>query len=186
MRLRNVLIALPLIAVACRGTPAPPSPSGVPLGGGLPFEGTRYSLQIFGDSGRCGDVTPPVVGTSVGMFVTMTPDATGWTARPETASAGTFTMRFEPGSAAIGPLQVPIAGSVNGFFDDAGLSGVVPPNGTRFTAGAGASVPLSGRSPFTSFATGTFDGIVTFSRDGRTVSCPPGGVSWSVSRFLIG
>ena len=118
----------------------------------------------------------------------MQPDASGWTATPENTSNGALSIRFTPGSVPVAVGQTSLAGTARGFADDAGISiGGQPsaPTGTRVTLGTGTDViPHTGLLALDVTATGTFDGPLTFSRDGVTSTCPAGAVTWQLSRFF--
>jgi hypothetical protein len=187
--IRSVSVcALLALAVACGGSPPGPSSGSNATGGGIPFQATRYSLQIVGDSGRCGDLKTPRAGTVVSLRVTMQPDATGWAATPENTSNGALSFHFIPGVVQVAEGHTSLAGTARGFADDAGISiGGQPavPNGTRATLGTGTeAVPHTGLLVLDIAANGTFDGTVTFSRDGVTSTCPAGAVTWQLSRFF--
>ena len=180
--------ALLALSIACGGSPAGPSDGSHATGAGIPFQATRYSLQILGDSNRCGDLKTPRAGTVVSLRVTMQPDASGWTATPENASTGTLSIHLIPGTVQVSADQTSLAGTTRGFADDAGISiGGQPaaPNGTRVMIGTGTeAVPHTGLLVFDIAANGTFVGPVTFSRDGVTSTCPAGAVTWQLSRFF--
>lgn len=160
----------------------------VPVGGGLPFQGTRYSLQITGGSLECGDVKSPQAGTVVSVYMNLKPDATGWIA---TADNGTLTLRFEPGSNTAGFGQIALVGTARGSADDQGLAptpGIpLQLTGTRVTFDD-ASIPFSGLLPaalvpgFEDFGNGKFQGTVVFSRNGVIATCPAGAAGWLINR----
>ena len=65
------------------------------------------------------------------------------------------------------------------------LRGVTPsPSGTRIVLSD--PVPLSGEIPspqVSDFSHGQFGGVVVFSRNGVTSTCPAGAVGWSMNRL---
>lgn len=178
----RLALIVALLAMGCAGaSPAGPVAPGALSGGGLPFDGTRYSLYISGDSSKCGDVKSPQAGTSVTLTLTLQADATGWTA---TASSGTLALRLQKGTATVHIGLIPVTGSGTGVADDVGIPLQflpAPPNGTRVTFGG--TVPLSGEMPNSVFALGTFDGPMVFSRNGVTSTCPAGAVDWTLNIF---
>ena len=130
----------------------------------------------------------PRAGTVVSLRATLQPDASGWTATPENPSNGALSIRFTPGAVPVAAGQTSLAGSARGFADDAGISfGGQPsvPTGTRVTLGTGTdAVPHTGLLVLDIAANGTFDGPVTFSRDGVTSTCPAGAVTFQLNRLF--
>ena len=175
---RGIIVAL--LGLAACGGPSAPSGSSAPDGGGLPFQATRYFVEVFGLIVPCGDA-PPQVGTFTRFAVNLTPDSTGWTARSED---GGFTMRLENGGLVGGDIQV--RGTAQGAGDDQGFPLVpIAPTGTRMTipnpvpvaATLRADVPVA----FQAITRGAFNGPVQFSRNGLTASCPAGSVSFDLT-----
>jgi hypothetical protein len=166
-----------IVAAGCGGS-NPSAPSPTPLGGGLPFQATRYNLNILGL--ECGGSSQPF--PSVLIAVTLTPDATGWTAVPEKAN-GTLSLRFQPGPSSGLTSIVPLAGSARGFADAEGPGGTPLPSPTRVTIDA--AVPLSGVLLLNDLASGSFDGPVVFSGAGTNATCTGGSARWFLNKFNI-
>jgi hypothetical protein len=176
-----VLFAVVLVS-GC-GAHSPAAPSTVTPGGGLPFQATRYEFRIVGDPRRCtGDVLR--ASTLVSLNVNLTPDASGWTARPDDSTKGTLVLTLRPGSLPSSPPRFQLAGTVQGFAIDAG-SGLLPvPTGTRVTFGSTTDgvAPISGVTPASILtAVGPVEGTVTFTLDGLTSTCPSGAALWSLA-----
>lgn len=185
MRASRCLAALLAFAAAgCGGTPSSPTSPAPPAGGGLPFQATRYSLQVIGSPLACGATGATAPATIVTFYVNMTADATGWTA---TSSDGAFTMRLQPDSS-LGFAN--LAGTARGSAVDEGSTPSVPSlpsNGTRVTIAD--ATPISGRLPdsalpesFRDRASGIVNGAVTFSRNGVTATCPAGATLFNLVR----
>lgn len=185
MDFRNVLIAPLVIAAACGRSPASPSGTSGTTGGGLPFKSARYSLQVIGDSFRCGDVKSPQTGTTLWITFEMRPDPSGWTG---TTADNALTLRFQPAGSGTTPLSIGLSGTARGSAEDEGIpllpGGGPPRSGTRITLSD--PVTLSGQMPspqVSDFSLGRFDGTVVFSRNGVTSTCPADAVGWSMNRL---
>lgn len=179
---RRILILAAVLASACGSSPAAPTPS-VPASSGVALGTGRRNLIIIGDSLKCGDVRDPQSGTAIDVDVMVTSEGMASMLRANDRDGGSFEIRIEraPGTGMFG--AIPLTGSAQGYAIDSVDDGVHTPSGTKLTFDpAGASpVPLTGLSPFTSFATGTFQGTVEFSRSGVVSSCPAGATSWSLT-----
>jgi hypothetical protein len=162
-----------------------PSPATTP-GGELPFASARYSLEIVGDSLKCGDVKSPQAGTYIWITFDLSPDASGWSG---TTADHSLTIRFQRGSPSIRPFAIGLSGTARGSAEDEGLpfplpGGTPAPSGIRITLSD--PVPLSGEMPspqISDFSNGQFDGVVVFSRNGVTATCPAGAVGWTMNRL---
>ena len=176
---QGVIVAL--LALAACGGPSAPSGTSAPGGGGLPFQATRYFVEVFGLTVPCGDARTPQVGTFARFAVNLTPDATGWTARSEDDA---FTMRLENGGQVGAIIQV--RGTAQGAGDDQGFPLVpIAPTGTRMTipnpvpVAATLTADLPAQLQF--ITRGTFNGPVEFSRNDLTATCPTGSVSFNLT-----
>jgi hypothetical protein len=179
---RRILIVAAVLAGACGSNPAAPTPS-VPVASGVALGTGRRNLSIVGDSLKCGDVRTPQSGTTITVDVMVTTEGMASMLRAVETVGGSFEIRIEraPGSGMFG--AIPLTGSARGYAIDSLDDEVHTPTGTKLTfdpAGA-PPVPLTGLSPFTSFATGTLQGAVEFSRNGIVSSCPPASTSWSLT-----
>lgn len=181
---RAVLIALLGIASAC-GSPSSPSGTSDPGGGGLPFQATRYFLEVVGVTVPCGDARTPQAGTFVRFVVNLTPDSSGWTARSED---GGFTMRLEHGGQVTSVSDILVRGTAQGGAGDQGspqLQPPFPPSGTRMTIASPIAIAATMPSVPAQLqlqTRGTFNGPVEFSRNGLTATCPSGSVSFTMSQ----
>lgn len=179
---RGIAILAAALTAACGSAPAAPTPS-VPVSSSLALGTGRRSLTLTGDSIKCGDVRTPQSGTAINVDVILTSEGMASMLRAVDPGGGRFEIRIEraPGAGMFG--VIPLSGSARGYAIDSLNDAVHTPTGTRLTfdpAGA-PPVPLTGLSPFTSFATGTLQGTVEFSRDGLVSSCPPGSTTWSLT-----
>ena len=166
---RMLLVACCALISGCGGTPTAPESNGT-----LPFRPGAYMLDLIGDSVACGDVKNPQAGTAVTVRLNMEVASNRYVA---TSAQGGLVLRF----------SVALTGTATGSADDEGrtIGGLsIPPKGTRLTVSS--SVPLSGEIPspaVSSFASGTLNGTVTFSRDGVSSTCPAGAVGWTLNRL---
>jgi hypothetical protein len=142
---------------------------------------------LIGGSTPCGDVKIPQAGTAVTIRLNMEAGTGRFVA---TATQGGLVLQFErrPAANSMFAFSLGLAGTASGSADDEGVSlggGVsVPPSGTRLTVPS--SIPLSGEIPspmVSDMAMGTLDGIVTFSRNGVSSTCPAGAVHWTLNRI---
>jgi hypothetical protein len=177
-----LILTAAVLAGACGSTPPAPTPA-VPVSSGVALGTGRRNLTIIGDSLTCGDVRNPQSGTAITVDVMVTSEGMASMLRAGETRGGSFEIRIEraAGTGMFG--AIPLTGSARGYAIDSLDDGGRTPTGTRLTfdPSGGEAVPLTGLSPFTSYATGTFQGTVEFSRNGVVSSCPPGSTSWSLS-----
>jgi hypothetical protein len=180
--MRAFLLVAVVLVSGCGGR-SPAAPSTVTPGGGLPFEAKRYEFRIVGDPSRCtGDVrATPLVSLSVNL----TPDASGWTARPDDPANGTLLLTLRQGSLPASPPRFPLAGTVQGFAMDVGSPLLPFPTGRRVTFGSNPDgvAPISGVTVGSLILTavGPVEAPVTFTLDGATSTCPSGAALWSLA-----
>ena len=178
MRGIRYLVALVSIATAGCGGTSPAAPTSTP-GAGLPFQATRYLFRLVGDPNRCtADVSLPI--GLVSLTVVLTPDAAGWTARPENPANGSLTLILRPGTLPVTPPRLSVAGTAQGFATDGGAL----PATSRATFGSTADgvVPISGMMPLGPItAAGPVDGTVVFTFLNITTTCPAGATLWSLT-----
>lgn len=174
---RKLLLAWCVAVSACSGSPTAPDPDSA-----LPFRSGAYVIDMGGDSLACGDIKNPQAGTRVRVTLNMEVTSNHYVAK---STQGTLMLRFErdPAGKSISPMSLVLTGTVSGSADDEGrsLDISVPPSPLTVSS----SVPLSGEIPtpnFVDFAFGTINGIVTFSRNGVSSTCPAGSVGWTLNR----
>ncbi len=179
---RRILILAAVFAGACGSSPAAPTPS-VPVSSGVALGTGRRNLTFIGDSFKCGDVRNPQSGTTITVDVMVTSEGMASMLRAVDTDGGSFEIRIEraPGTGMFG--AIPLTGSARGYAIDSLDDDVHTPTGTKLTFDPSGAppVPLTGLSPFSSFATGTLQGAIEFSRNGMVSSCPPGTTSWSLT-----
>jgi hypothetical protein len=176
--MRSFLLLAFVIVSGC-GAHSPAAPSTVTPGAGLPFEAKRYEFRIVGDPLRCtGDVRATPLVT---LAVNLTPDASGWTARPDDPANGTLVLTLRPGALPAAAPRVLLAGTVQGFAMDVGTVLLPFPTGRRVIFGDSV-VPISGFTvgSLVVVAVGPVEGPVTFTFDGATSTCPSGATLWSL------
>ena len=178
---RMLLVACCALISGCGGTPTAPESNGT-----LPFRPGAYMLDLIGDSVACGDVKNPQAGTAVSVRLNMEVASNRYVA---TSAQGGLVLRLERERTAssVSPFSLALTGTATGSADDEGrtIGGLsIPPKGTRLTVSS--SVPLSGEIPspaVSSFASGTLNGTVTFSRGGVSSTCPAGAFGWTLNRL---
>ena len=183
-RLSATIVALFLVC-ACNDSPTTPS-SSLPLTAGI------YVLSFMGVDAVGVGSAPSVPGCPgigvAGMastYVDLTNDAGVWRARPRTAGAGSFELRFSPGALGVGaPGGGPgVTATATGALINTlitNVSGAVPDTHVVF----GDGVTLTGGLTIDGyFGSGRASGPVAFtSSSGTSISCNSGTVSWTMSR----
>jgi hypothetical protein len=181
MRRALAIMALSFVSGCGGSTAAPEVP--LPFSGRLALGDGRRFLTIVGDPERCGDIRDPQSGTSVSVDINSSSDGGGWTLRPLDGTGGQFEVRIERmlGTGMFG--GVPLSGTARGYAVDSSAEPFVTPTGTIVTLADAGAAPLRFRGVMTSssLASGSFQGTVTFSRNGVVSSCPAGAVMWSVT-----
>jgi hypothetical protein len=175
--MKRFLLVVLLLVPGCGGK-SPAAPTSTP-GAGLPFQATRYLFRLVGDPARCtADASVPIA--LVSLTVILTPDAAGWTARPDNPANGSLTLILRPGTLPVTPPRQSVAGTAQGFANDGGAL----PVPSRATVGstADAVVPITGMMPLGPVtAAGPVDGTVVFTFLNTTTTCPSGATLWSLT-----
>jgi hypothetical protein len=177
--MRRFLLLVVMLLSGCGGA-SPAAPTSTP-GAGLPFQATRYLFRLVGDPARCTtEAFLPVALASI--IVILTPDAAGWTARPDNPANGSLALILRPGTLPVTPPRLSVAGTAQGFMDEGGTLPL--PGAARAVLGStpDAVVPISGMMPLGPItAAGPVDGTVVFTFLNSTTTCPTGATLWSLT-----
>lgn len=190
--MRKAMVVVVLSSAACGGADPPAGPTDQPAAASLPFRAGQHLLQVVGDSFACGDLSLPPVGTMVNVDVTVSLGNGRWVARPMTASGGEFAISFDRGTDAATLIHIPVSAMFGGYAVDAfERDPIIRATGRTVTFGGSAAAPvLPSRATLSTViglvpAFNPFAGSVTFTLNGRSVTCPAGAAGWSLSSVAL-
>lgn len=185
--LKRCALLLAFVAIpACSGDPFT-LPSST-----LPFQVGNYHLALIGQDQVVGlsgvqAGCPGIEAAGIGIVTTnvgLRNDGAIWRGLPLTVADGSFELRFQEGFGNVGPLDVPLVGTLHGTLND---SAPTVPNdrGAKVSfANSGPGGQLEGVVDFRGTSSiGTLSaGAVTFSAaDGTTISCNEGTVRYALT-----
>jgi hypothetical protein len=174
MNRRTRLLVLTLACASCSDESGPTEPAEP-----LPLTAGPYALYLAGNPVTCNDIRIPQTHTVVQALSTASPSGNEWIFRPANAASGDFELRLAAGGAGAAPGAMAVTGSARGqVLHSYGATPRLPAERATFS-----TVQVNGEfDENDSTVIGRFNGQVVFARDNLTAFCPPGQVTFVLSR----
>jgi hypothetical protein len=174
MSSRVLLLVLAVAGASCSDeSPTEPRPP-------LPLTAGTYSLYLAGNQVTCDDVRIPQTNTVVQALATASASGTEWVFRAANQAAGDFELRLAAGGMGTTPGAKPVTGTARGqVVHSYGGTPRLPAERATFS-----TLQLNGElSEDDTTVIGRLNGQVLFARESLTAVCPPGQVTFVLSRL---
>lgn len=175
MNSRTLLLVLAAACAGCSDESGPTAP-----GPPLPLTAGTYALYLAGNQFTCNDIRIPQAHTVVQALSTASLSGNEWIFRPANAASGDFELRLAAGGGAAAAGVTAVTGTARGqVLHSYGVTPRLPAERATFSA-----LQVNGEfDENDSTVIGRFNGQVLFARNNLTALCPPGQVSFVLSRI---
>ena len=175
MTLRPLLVVFAVFCAACSDERTPTEPDGQPL----PLTAGTYSLYLAGNSFTCNDILIPQTHTVVQALSTANLSDTEWVFTPANQANGDFELRLTAG-ATTSPGEAGVTGTARGqVLHSYGATPRLPAERASFS-----TLQVNGElSADHTTVTGRLGGQVVFARANLAAICPPGQVTFVLTRI---
>lgn len=175
MSSRLLLLAFAVACASCSddGSPTEPRPP-------LPLTAGTYSLYLAGNQVTCDDVRIPQTHTVVQALAEASASGAEWVFRAANQAAGDFELRLTGGGTATAPGARAVTGTARGqVLHSFGSTPRLPAERATFS-----TLQVNGElNEDDTTVIGRFNGQVLFARESLTAVCPPGQVTFVLSRL---
>jgi hypothetical protein len=171
-----LFVSIGIACAACSDEGSPTEPAGPPL----PLTAGLYTLSLAGSAFTCDDLYNPPTGTVVQSLASARAAGHEWIFAPANQSSGDFEIRLAAGGAVTTPGAMAVSGTARGqVLHSFGATPGFPAERASFS-----TLPVNGelaRSDTT--VIGRFNGPVLFGRGSFVTVCPPGQVTFVLTRL---